>query len=346
MTITTDTARFSLVEETLAGQTPSNPVFEVIRLTSESISFAYETTNSEELGGVGRGVRDSILTGGSVSGAISFELHQSGWLETLMSAVLGSDWGNDPLAIPITADEAYVSDSRRTFTLEKDWVDGAGDHLYHWYRGNVADTMTLTIVPNTPITGDFGLVGMNFDYSETPIVGATYTAADSSPIMTAPLVSGIVLKDSMGTTIFDVGTHCWTNLVINLTNNSRGIACIGTLGSKDVALGRFEGTIDYSIYFESNAMLQLLKDQEQVSLQVTCVDSEGGSYVFDFPKLKVNTGEVVASGVGEDVLVEGQMTVLTGDAPTLYGLKITRVDAPVAAAASKPKQTKKPETQE
>lgn len=328
MGVSADSVRLAIAPETVAGVMDAPPAFELLRSTGESVSFAYENTTSNELGGEGRGVRDSILTGGAVTGSINFELAKDIGFEDMMASLFGSAWGNDPLGIGIGADEIYVSDDRHTFTYEKTWdmgADAPDPYLYHRYYGCIADTCTLTITPNQPITGSFGLIGTTFDTDTDEAAGATYAPASTTQVMTAPLVTAITLLDDQGNTVFDVMTSCWTNLVINFASNNRAIPCIGTLGNRESVLGRFEVTIDYSVYFANDFMTDALKAQTDFKLIVSMLDNLGNEYDLEFPRVRVSTAEVTAGGTGQDVVVTGQMVGLVGADPDIYSAKLTRV---------------------
>lgn len=325
MPVSADDLQLSIVEQVSGDVIPTNPVFQVMRLTGEGLTFAYESTNSNELGGSSRGVRDSILTGGAVSGDLNFELHSSATMDNLLAALLGSDWGDDPLGLGITDDEVYVGSEKKIFLAEKRWLLSPGNYDYHRFLGCVIDTLSLTITPGEPITGSFGLVGSTLETGLTAISGATYQSAGSSPVMTAPLVKSINLYDEHGALINDVQTTCFTSLGINAQNGTRGIPCVGTLGTRETVLGRFEATLDYSIYFSNDDMLDSLRDQSDMRIVIELEDSRGNSYTLEFPRVRVSTAEVNASGSGEDVLVTGQMTALVGSAPNEYSLLIRRV---------------------
>lgn len=329
MTVSADTVRIALVGETTPGVTPATPGFRTVRTTGEGIGFDYQSTVSGELAGETRGVRDSILTGGEVTGPINFELSKDATFEDMVAAVFGQDWGDDPLSIGATVDDLYVGNEKKTFTVEKTWDMGAGapdPFLYHRYKGCIPDTLTLDLRPNQPITGSLNFIGQSLETAATAIAGATYTAASTTPVMTAPNVTGITLYDG-ATVIVGLATSTFLRLGVSLNSNVRSISGIGTLGAKDAVLGRFEGTIDFQIYFASNALLDGLKNQTDYRLVVTMNDALGNAYELEFPRVRIATAKVVAGGTGQDVEVAGQINVLLGLTPNLYAAKITRTAA-------------------
>lgn len=329
MVATSESMRLGIVRETTHGVTPDNPIFEVLRITGESLSFSVTAEESPELAGVpstgSRASLGSSVTGGETSGDINFILHQCDAIDDLIAGVLANDWGVDPGAIGISADEIYDSDTRISFTIEKMFALEEGD-IYHRFLNCSIDTMTLTIVPNANITGTFGIQGGEFITDDDPIGGATYNPPSDAQRMTAPLVTGIVLYDENGLEVFDMDTACWTNLVLSFNNNSRGIACIGTLGNKEVVLAGFSISIAFSVFLTSNILFEKMLGQENMELVVTCSDPDGNVYQFSFPRLKVSEATSNAGGRGEDLLVSGTFTGQLGPDPKLYGVLITRAE--------------------
>ena len=59
---TSDEVRIAVVEEAAAGTTPATPVFDILRLNSESITANFTTVDSQELT-TARGQVDAIPAG-------------------------------------------------------------------------------------------------------------------------------------------------------------------------------------------------------------------------------------------------------------------------------------------
>lgn len=328
MAVSSDSLQLAVVLEDTPGVTPATPAFDLVRITGEGLTFEPTSTQSNEMGGASRGIKDSILTGAQVTGDINFELAKSDAFELLLAAAVANNWGNDPHALGIGADEIYDYSILDTFTFEKRWkLDDTPTYSYHRFTGCMVNTMTITITPGEPITGSFGLVGNTLELDTAEVAGATYTPAGANPVMTAPLVTSIQLLDpSNDQPVTWLANSCFTNLEISINNNGRGIQCIGFLGTKETVLGRFECSISGSLYYANDEPLQALIDQTEFVMVVTCEDSLGNSYTFRFERVKFSTATVVATGTNEDVLVDFQLQALEDDAEPIT-VQITRVAA-------------------
>lgn len=341
MAASQDSLQFGIVKQTNPEVVPTTPAFDLFRITSESLDFAYDTTLSDEIGGGTRGISDNIVQSAAVSGTMSFELASSKALELLLAAHCMSDWGDDPLTVTITANDVYVASTITPYLIEKRFTLDDGSFVFHRYLGSVMNGLSLSITPGSPITGSFDVIGNSLVTDTAIITGATYAAAGTAPVMTAPLVTGITLRDKDGDPVFEVGTHCWTSLDLTLTNNARALQCIGKLGARESVIAKYEGTISYSILLTNNWMLETLKSQDKVALEITMADSAGKTYKFTFPRLKITSAAAPASGSDDDLIVTGEMVVLAGDvSPKVYPLMITRsaaatFDAPVAPVRKK-----------
>ena len=320
MAVSSDSLRLAISKEVTTGVVPTG-AYDLMRTTGEGLVFEVQTTQSDEMGGLNRGVKDSILTGATVSGDISFELSRSKAFEDLLAACLANTWGGDPLSVPgSTADNVYDASVYQTFTVEKRFtLDSTPTYSYHVFSGCMVDTLNLSITPNEPITGSFGFVGETLT---TPTVesGSSYANAGTNPVMTAPLVTGIELLspagiddttgDPLGTPVAWLANSCFTGLDINLNNNGRGLQCIGFLGNKETVLGRFECSGSGSLYYAGDGPLDALVDQDEYAMRVTMTDSTGESLEFLFPRMKVSEASVLASGTNTDVMTEITLAML------------------------------------
>jgi len=291
MPLSADLVRLAFVPEDSYGVTPPNPVFEVMRITGESVNFAPTTTNSNEMNAK-RGVTDLILTGGSVSGDIPFELAYEHWFNLFLAMAMCNDW---------QADKVQIGTLLKSATLEKHLpVDPTVTELYHRVPGTIVDGFSLTVAPNAVITGTFSVLGKLMDPDEAPIAGATYIEPDYNPVMAAPTVTDITLAGVVAT------TECFSNMVVNLANNNRAVECIGFLGAKEMVLGRAEVSLTFSLYFSDNDLLQMLLDQDAIAISFKLNDTATPAnwYLFEFPRVKLSQANADATGTGADVVYE------------------------------------------
>jgi len=297
MPTSADLVQIAIVPETVYGTTPATPAFLVVRTTGEGISFAPSTTISNEMN-ANRQVTDSILTGGQSTGDLNFELAYEPWFEKLMESAMAADW-----VTGAEVDTIQIGTELKSFTIEKKIPVPGGTTQYHRYTGCVMNGFSINIRPNQPITGSFSVLGKAVETSETAIAGATYTAANLTPVMTAPRVVDIEIGGVPAI------TKCFNNLTITLNNNNRVVECIGTLGPRETVLGRAEVSSQFSVLFSDSELLDILIDQSETSLYFSTVDTSGigspnaeNKYNWEMPRVKFSADQVVAGGTNQDVV--------------------------------------------
>lgn len=316
MSTSADLVQIAIVEEDVYGVTPTTPAFLVVRTTGEGIAFAPTTTKSNEMNPA-RQVTDSILTGGSVTGDLNFEMAHELWFDSLLAGAFCEDWN---------ANQLRIGTSLRSFTLEKKIPVPDGPTQYHRYAGCTINGFSFDVKPNQAITGSFTVLGKGVTVSESPLSGATYMNPHLTPVMTAPRVVGIEIGGVSAV------SQCFNNLQIEMNNNNRAIECIGTLGAKELALGRCEITATFGVLFSDSTLLQTLIDQIETSLAFETDDTltvgspaEHNSYAWFLPRVKFTANPVVAGGTAQDVVnavtSEGLLDPTTGTA-----LQVTRSD--------------------
>lgn len=290
MPISADVVRIAEVAEPTYGTTPATPAFKVVRLTGESLSFTPTTTNSQGMN-PNRSVEDSILTGGSVAGAINFELAKEAWFEEFLAGAMANDWAGDSLT---------VGTILKSFSIEKTLPidDVASD--YHRITGAIMNGFSLTVAPNAPITGTFDILGKDYTVAEAIITGATYVDPTFNPIFTAPLVTDITI------TGIAAAAQCFNNITLTLNNNARALECIGHLGAREMNLGQAEVTLAFSLYYADGDLLNDLTEQTEIAISFTVNDSDdpSNSYTFTLPRAKLTQVNVVAGGTGQDVVAD------------------------------------------
>lgn len=297
MPTSADLVQIAICEESVYGVTPTNPVFQIARITGEGLSFAPTSTVSNEMN-PRRQVTDSILTGGQSTGDLNFELAYEKWFDDMLAGALANIWtqGAD-------TDMNEIGAELKSFTIEKKIPVPGGTTQYHRFTGCIVNTFSINIRPNQPITGTFGILGKALEPSDNAVAGATYVDPVLTPVMTAPLVVDIAIGGVPAV------AECFNNLTLSLNNNNRAIECIGTLGPREVVLGRAEITAEFSVLFNSNDLIELLVNQAPTSLEFGTTDSSTqGSpdrpykYTWFMPRVKFTANPVVAGGTNQDVV--------------------------------------------
>ena len=93
MADTSDTL-ISVIPEVTPGVTPATPAFKNIRVTSETLTPAFETLVSAEIRADAT-VSDVRRSGISVSGDIGFELHRDAQFDDLLAAAVRGAWATN-----------------------------------------------------------------------------------------------------------------------------------------------------------------------------------------------------------------------------------------------------------
>lgn len=295
MPTSADLVQIAVVPEVTYGITPATPAFYIVRTTGEGIAFAPTTTLSNEMN-PDRQVTDSILTGGQSTGDLNFELAYEEWFELLLAGAMCDDWDGSP-------ENLLIGQLLKSFTLEKKIPIPGGSTEYHRFTGCVINGFSLNIRPNQPITGSFTIIGKALATETDAIAGATYIEPDLNPVMVAPNVVGIEVGGVSAV------SRCFNALTLTLNNNNRAIECIGTLGPKEMVLGRAEVSSTFSVLFAGSDLLDLMLDQTETSLAFQTEDSanEGSPlrdnfYHWFLPRVKFSANQVVAGGTNQDVV--------------------------------------------
>jgi Phage tail tube protein len=332
MVVSADTLRLAIVEETTPGVTPTAPQWKVVRTTGEGLAFAPQATFSNEMD-ASRGVRDSILTGGEVTGDINFELSYNLTALDLFEGAFCSDWGDLPSGLsPATTlsgftitnlgtrtvgiNDLFIGTEMKTYTVEKRFALDTGGFAYHRYNGCIVNTLSVNITPNEPINGTFGMLGRGMVLATTEIASSAYQDPGVRPVFTALNVGALNFDTSGADMHFD--GYCFNGLTLNLTNNARRTACIGPDTFAQTVLGRSETTLDANVYFSDNLILQWLQQQTDVAIRIILLDTDQptrNKFIFYLPRAKVQTGQVVASGTGQDVIANATFAGLIPASP-------------------------------
>lgn len=304
MPVSADETGIYIVPEVTYGVVPTTPAFVELPIVSESLATNANTTTSNTLN-PDRQLVDNILTGLDVSGNLEIEVARTTALDMLLESAFGEVF--DKTGAP--AWTLNVGTTKISFTIMKRWPDPAGtpgvDYLYHIYQGCVVNTFNINMSAGSEVTASIAIVGKEVDADTATVLpaGATLTSPSAFNVLRAPEVQDIVLDNVGGTLATAIGTSCVTDLVLAMSANVRGIQCLGTLGNKETVLGRFESTLNMTIFFNSNDVMEEFLTQGIVDAVFTIGDNATADhYTFTVPRGKISAETVVAGGTGTDVV--------------------------------------------
>ena len=281
----------ALIAEATFGTTPATPVFQRMRVTSEDLTGEQQTVVSNELRPDAE-VADLIRVGESATGNLPFELSFGSEVDTLLEhALRGTFAGND----------LKGGTEKKSFTIEKRHETGATDHYFR-YLGCRIGGLSLTLRAQEIVTGSFSVQGLSEATDTAIIAGATYSDANTNPVMAAPDVGTITVGGV-------VGTLFYTDLSFSLTNNLRAQAAIGQVGAAGIGYGRREITGTITAYFEDDDLYEEAVQNNASSISFPVTDGTN-TYTITLPKLKFTSRRAVAGGNNQDILAECQFQAI------------------------------------
>lgn len=297
--------RLAIVPEVTWGTTPSNPVFQNVRYTGESLKINRQSVTSSEIR-ADRNVADSSQVSGGAGGDINIEWAYDDAIELLLPSLMFGSWSTDVLKNGTT---------QSSFSIEKKFENGATD-VYYRMTGMVANTLSLNVRAGQIATGSFGLLGKGGSVATTAISGATYTAAGTSEIFNAT-------SDFASLSVGSLTTPKVMGLTLSASNNLRAQNVVGSFDAAGIGAGRMQLTGTMEVYLENKELLDLFLADTASSLSFIIGGVTTEKYQFDVGTLKFTDATVTAGGNDQDVMASAQWTGLydTSDDCTL---KITR----------------------
>ena len=211
MTIATGSRHdMAYVAETVFGTTPATPVLKPIRHTGTTLGLSKDAIESEELR-QDRQVANFRHGNKSVAGDLNVELSY-GTFDDLIEATLAGTWATDVLKAGTT---------RRSFTIERYHTD-IGKYLRS--TGCSFNALSLSVAPNSMVTGSLSVIGKGFSVASVAITGATYSAEST----TAPF-------DSFTGSITEGGSSIAVVTSIDLSIDN-GMEALYVVGSDETCL--------------------------------------------------------------------------------------------------------------
>lgn len=288
-----------LIPEVTPGITPTTGSWDTLRLTSNTLSPTVSTQVSDEIT-ESRISQGSVATSADIAGDLVGELSY-GSFDKLLEAGFYGTWTGDVLT---------VGDTRRTFTVAKNFNDVS---VFALFKGMHVSVFALDVPSDGKITATFTMAGL--DYTD----GDTNTVSSINPPTTTPFMSNI----NVGTLTIDgqsmEGVACVSALTISLDNSLQAQRCIGNNklgpGAQIATEAAITGTITMAW---SNRAWQLWKNtftRLPVALSFPITDSLGNQYTFDFPAIEVD-GDLPNGGKRDLIEVTLNFTV-SKVAPTI-----------------------------
>ena len=276
MTIATGSRHdMAYVAENTFGTTPTTPVFVPIRHTGTTLGLSKDAIESEELR-QDRQIAHYRHGNKSVSGDVNIELSY-GSFDDLLQATLAGSWASDVLLAGTT---------RRSFTIERHHSD---INKYLRSTGCSFNSMSLSVAPNSMVTGSFSIIGKSFTVASTAISGATYSSETTS----APFDSFTGSVNEGGSSVAVV-----TGIELSVDNGMEALYVVGSDETLLPSIGKSTVTGSITAYFENSLLIDKFISETASSLEFTLTDQAGNSYIFELPNVKYNSGNPEVGGPG------------------------------------------------
>lgn len=287
--VRSDGTQLAYATESVLGETPANPAFQIVRITGESLNLTRETATSSELR-ADRNVSDQIPVSGGAGGGFNFEL-SSGTFDDFIASLLHNDWQDDAIINGV---------KQKSMSLEKRFyrgTDNSAAPLYEYFRyhGMCVNTMELSIAASEVVTGSFDMLGVGGSVSGAALAGAAYTPATTTDVLSASEHVGSL-------TMGGLASPKLRSVTVTMNNNLEGANIIGAMDYANIGAGRFEVSGDIEAYFATRSMYEKFLDGEALNLEFTLGAAAGQRYKIAMPKVKFSSGEILAGAASEYVM--------------------------------------------
>ena len=303
MTIATGSRHdMAYVVESVFGTTPTTPTFTPIRHTGTTIGLSKDAIESEELR-QDRQIANYRHGNKSVAGDVNIELSY-GTFDDLLEATLAGTWATDVLIAGTT---------RRSYTVERHHTD-IGKYLRS--TGCSFNALSLSVAPNSMVTGSFSVIGKAFSVASTAISGSTYSAETT----TAPFDSFTGSITEGGSSIAVV-----TSIDLSIDNGMEALYVVGSDETLLPSIGKSTVTGSITAYFEDATLIDKFIAETASSLSFVLTDQAGNSYTVDLPNIKYNSGNPEVGGPGAITVILDFVALY--DSSTGSQIEITRAAA-------------------
>lgn len=303
------------VKEAVFGTTPANPALKGLRFVSETLNYNLETIQSQEIR-ADRGISDTVQVRSDASGDINIEFSFNTFDDFLVALMCQTDWTE---VTPLTEHTLKNGIVRNSFTIQKHMQDMTPEQFFN-FRGSIINTMALNIAVGQMITGSFGIMALGASRVEAQLAGATITAAPTTRVFNAVGNIGSIQIDAVPY------SGCISSLSLSVANGIRPVDCIGSLEHTDMVLGTFECSGNMDLYFKDGTMYDNFLNNTEFAFSFSVDDEAGSSYSFLLPRVKFESGQVVAQGQNTDVMFNATWRALHDNTEGCT-MKITRITA-------------------
>ena len=182
-----------------------------------------------------------------------------------------------PIAVSTNREILLCGVGLPSFTIEEAFTDIG---VYQAARGMMVNSMSLTIQPDSIITGSFALIGKAADAPAAATIANTVAAANTNDVFAAH--QGSIKEDGADIAIA-------TAISLSLENGLEAKFPVFTNEARRIGEGRTRVTGEVSVFFEDKTLLEKYVNETESSLEFQVIDPVGNDYLFVFPRVKFSS---------------------------------------------------------
>lgn len=220
------------------------------------------------------------------------------------SETLVDDASGEAVTITVNrvANSVSVATVHNSYTFLKR-VQQISNPAYMYYRGCMINGINWDFSVGDFVKGDFDIIGLSEDITETEVGSSTYTAVATHALMSSANAATIV-SAGLGSGV-DI-----EKATIKYDNHIDQAKAVGTLGAVSLKPMTLECVVDLTMFFEDIAAYTLLAASTSFELTFTLVDTAGNYIVFHLPECKFVTLESPVPGKDQFFFLNGQAKAL------------------------------------
>jgi hypothetical protein len=282
--------RLSFVKEVTYGVTPAGN-FQVIPFTSNTLDLAKDRVQGTDIQ-ADRMVRHDRHGNRSVAGDITVDMRGAAY-DAFLESLMFNTWDSTP--VNPAPDLLRVGTTLQSLSIEDYAADIDQAKLF---EGMIVNSASFSIKPNQMVQTTFSLIGQDMAISQTQ---RTTTAAVTNVPFDS--YSGAISIGNAGGAL--TGSSIITGIDFTVNNNANPTYVVGSAITPEMEYGlcTVEGTL--TAYFDDAALLTRFINETETAIRVGVNIPGGGAtslYSFFFPRVKINGGNVPATGQASRVL--------------------------------------------
>ena len=273
----------SYITESTFGTTPSGN-FQNIPFTSHGLNLTKDLVAGTDIQ-ADRMPRHERHGNKQSAGDIVADL-RGGDFDLFLESVMLDSWADTGKSG--VAGELVVGTTPKYFSIEDYSADIDQARLF---TGQTVSTMGISIAPNQMVTTTFGMVGKGMT------IGATEKTQDAASTNSPfDAYSGdLQIGNDVGSL---AASAIITQIDFNVSNSFAPTFVVGSDETPALEVGRAEVTGSFSAYFDDATLINRFLNETESAISVSVTDSESApnSYLFTFPRVKINSADVGVDG--------------------------------------------------